>query len=179
MAAPACDSGEVGLFRDQKAVLRSRVGEMEEELTQSRLARQNTAEKLAEARLDLRESRRKLGRELGPRDVPGQGLVVAIPRVGRLTWRCNDARHFSFVFAPEGSTVTVEQSVDGRIDRKRLHPGGRLVMPFAPSKVERGWNVTLRSSGLDASAQMSVVASVHQGACFIRNSTLEQNERPN
>lgn len=167
LATSACDSGEVDRLREELDAARSQVAEAEEAAQRSERARRSAAEQLAQMKEQLGVER------------PGEGLVVSIPLVGRLMWECNDEREFAFTFTPDQATITVEQSIDGEITRKQLHPGDELTSGFLPADIHREWTVTYRHKPAIISAGVSVVPGVRGGACFIRNLTLEQNRQPN
>lgn len=168
LIATACDSGEADRLREELDAARAEVSEAQKAAKRSERLRQSTAEQLDQMRDQLAQL-----------EQPGEGLVVSIPLVGRLTWECNDDRDFAFTFTPEQATITVEQSFDGDITRKRLDPGEELTSEFLPPDAHREWTVTYRHKPGTISAGISVVPAVNRGACFIRNSTLEQNRRPN
>ena len=168
LVAAACDSGEADRLRGELDAARSQAAVAEKAAQQTERARQSTAEQLDQMREQLAQLER-----------PGEGLVMSIPLVGRLTWTCNDDREFSFTFTPEQATITVEQSIEGEIARKQLDPGDELTSGFLPVDVHREWTVTYRHKPGTISAVISVEPAVSGGACFIRNSTLEQNRRPN
>jgi hypothetical protein len=174
LAASACDSGEADRLREQLDAARSQLAAEEE-------AAQVSEEMAQDSERDRRTVSRQLSElqeQLGETETRGRGVVVAIPLVGRLSWRCNDAREFSFTFMPEQATVTVEQSIEGEITREQLDPGEELTSSFDPPDVHREWTVTYRHEPATISAGISVLPGVDGGACFIRNSTLEQNNSP-
>jgi len=163
----ACDSGEADRLREELDAARSQAAAAEKAARRSERARQSTAQQLDQLREQLEQPERA-----------GEGLVVSIPLVGRLTWECNNDREFSFMFTPEQSTITVEQSIDHEIERRRLDPGENMTSGFGPSNLHREWSVAYRQKSGPISAGISVVPAVRRGACYIRNSTLEQNRRP-
>ncbi len=168
LLSSACESGEVDRLRDELDAAKSHAAQAQKAARRSERLRQSTAEQLDQ----MREQSAQL-------DQAGEGLVVSIPSVGSLTWNCNDDREFAFTFTAEGATITVEQSFDGGITRKRLDLGEDLTSEFGPPEVHREWTVTYRHKPATISAGISVTPAVSHGACFIRNSTLEQNRRPN
>jgi hypothetical protein len=168
LVASACDSGEADRLRGALDAARSQAATAEKAAHQSERARQSTAEQLDQMREQLAQPER-----------PGEGLVMSIPLVGRLTWACNDDREFSFTFTPEQATITVEQSIEGEITRRQLDPGEELTSRFLRVDVQREWTVIYRHKPGTISARISVEPAVSGGACFIRNSTLEQNRRSN
>ena len=169
-----CDSGEADRLREQLNAARSRLGAAEKAARASETRAQDSERDRRTASRQLHQLRKQLGQV----ETPGRGIVVSIPLVGRLSWKCNDARKFSFTFAPE-ATVTVEQSIGGEISRKRVNPGEGLTSSFRPADVHREWTVTYRHEPATISVGISVLPDVNDGACFIRNSTLEQNRSPN
>lgn len=168
LVASACDTGEVNRLREELDAAKARVTEAHEAAQRNERLRQSTAKQLDQMRDHLAQLAD-----------PADNLVVLIPLVGRLTWECNDDREFAFTFTPEQATITVEQSFDGQVTRKRLHPSKQLTSVFAPADINREWTVTYRHKAATISAGISVVPAVRRGACFIRNSTLEQNRQPN
>lgn len=179
--AAGCDPGETDRLRDRMEAARSeadaarreaREAEAALEAATRKLAR--TRRRLARTRLDLRRTRSEVAKvvDLGR---PGRGLVVALPSLGSLRWRCDDARRFSFTFAPDDATVTVHYSVDGEVTTERLHPGEELVGPFVDPGVHQEWTVTYRHEPGPISAGIFVDPSVEQGACVIRDFTMEES----
>ena len=168
LVASGCDSDNVDRLRQELDAARTQVTEAQEAARRSEQLRKSTAEQLDQ----MREQLEQLDRQ-------GEGLVVSIPLVGRLTWDCNDARRFAFTFTPEQATITVEQSIGGDTKRKQLDPGEELTSEFLPPEVHREWTATYAHEPGTISAAISVVPSVKRGMCFIRNSTLEQNRQPN
>lgn len=162
----ACDSGEADRLREELDAARTHAAAAEKAAQRSEKARQSTAQQLDQMRGQLEQTERA-----------GEGLVVSIPLVGRLTWECNNDRDFSFTFTPEQATITLEQSIDDEIARRRLDPGEDMTSGFGPSNLHREWSVAYRHKSGTISAGISVVPAVHQGACFIRNTTMEQNQR--
>lgn len=106
-------------------------------------------------------------------------VVVSIPLVGRLTWQCDHDREFTFNFIADEATVVVEQSIDGKVTRRRLYPGELLTTGYLPADVHREWKVTYRHAPRISSAGLYVEPEVGDGVCFIRHSILEQNQLPN
>ena len=168
LVASACGSSEADRLRGKLNTARSQAAAAEKAAQESERARQSIAEKLDQMR-----------EQLTPSERPGEGLVMSIPLVGRLTWACNDDREFSFTFTPEQATITVEQSIEGEITRRKLDPGEELTSGFGRVDAHREWNVTFRHKPATISAGISVEPAVRAGACFIRTSTLEQNGRLN
>lgn len=167
LVASACDSGDADRLRAELDEARAQLAEAREAARDSERDRQSIARQLDQMREQLAQI-----------ETPGEDLIVSIPLVGRLTWKCNDGE-FSFTFAPEQATVTVEQSLDGDVTRQQLDPGEELSTGFMPPDVHREWTVTYRHKPATISASISVVPDARGGVCFISNSTLEQNRRPN
>jgi len=175
LVAPACDSGEVEQLREELDAARSEVVVAEKAMEASDEAAQDSERD----RKSIARQLSNLQKQLGQVETPGRGVVVSIPLLGELTWKCNDDRDFSFTFTPDGATITVGQAIDGEITRRQLDPGEELTSGFLPPDTHREWTVTYRHKPGTISAGISVVPAVHIGSCFIRNSTLEQNRRPN
>lgn len=175
LVASACQSDETDRLREQLDAARSRLAAAEQDVKAAETAAQDSERD----RKSMAGQLNDLQKQLGQLETPGQGVVVSIPLVGSLSWKCNDAREFSFTFTPEQATVTVERSIDGEITRRELDPGEELRSPFQPPDVHREWTVTYRHEAATISAGISALPAVNDGACFIRNSTLEQNNSPN
>jgi hypothetical protein len=175
LLAPACDSGDADHLRAQLSQARSQLDDAETDVREADKAAQESERDRRVIAGQLKE----LQVQLAQLEKPGEDLVVSIPLVGRLTWKCNDAREFSFTFTPEQATIFVKQSIDGEITRRQLDPGEELTSAFLPPDAHREWTVTYRHKPGTISAGISVVPAVNIGGCFIRNSTLEQNRRPN
>ncbi len=167
VALSACDDSELRALREQLADARERLAAAQDDARDAERARRATAEQLQQLR-DV----------LGSAGSPGEGTVIAIPLVGRLLWRCNDAREFSFTVVPEQATIGVEHAVGGQVTRKQLHPGAELTSPFRPPSAQE-WTLTYRHKPATISAGVAVLPAVKRGACFIKNVTLEQDHRPN
>ena len=110
---------------------------------------------------------------------PGSGTVVSIPRAGVLTWRCNDARRFSFSFSALEATVTVISSIDGEVRRHVVHPGGKTYTPFVDPAAHLEWTITYRHKPAAVSTGLVADPAVKQGACYVRTFTAEQTQAPN
>jgi hypothetical protein len=164
----ACDSGESDRLREELDAARSQAAVAVRAARRSERARRSTVQQLDQMREQLNQLER-----------PGEALVVSIPLVGSLTWECNNDREFSFTLTPKQATITVEQSIDHEVTRRQLDPGEDLTSEFGPPDLHREWSVVYRHKPGTISAGISVVPAVPGGACFIRNSTLEQNRRPN
>lgn len=174
LAGVACDSGETETLEKELETARSQLAAAEK----AAKASEEEAERSERDRKRMARELRRFQEQAGVVERPGEGVVLTVPLVGSLTWRCNDDRHFSFSFVPQMATVEVQQSIDGELTRKTLHPGQRLTSAFRPADVHREWTVTYRHKPGTISVGISVVPSISGGMCFIRNSTLEQNRTP-
>ncbi len=68
--------------------------------------------------------------------------ILALPELGRFSYRCDGERRFSVIFAPSDATVYAWVAVDGRAleDMKRVDPGQRRTTPFGRYRSQR-WRV--------------------------------------
>lgn len=163
-----CQSGEDDQLRGQLNEAREQLAAMREEAGDSERARASAIRQLEQSREQLEE--------LTLPERPGQGVVVSVPLLGTLTWDCNDARKFSFTYVPEAATVTVSHSVEGEVTSRRLHPGDEFAGPYLGPELHQEWTINYRHKPGTISAGISVTPDVHQGACLIRNLTLERNQ---
>jgi hypothetical protein len=131
---------------------------------------------------DLADENRRLALELDRlhrNESAAEQTAMSIPNIGSITWRCNDARRFEFTFRPESGSVTVISSIDGETERRTVHPGRVFSTPFVSPDTHLEWTVTYEHKPATISAGVFVDPAVDQGACFIRNATLERTEAPN
>lgn len=70
---------------------------------------------------------------------------------------------FPLLFSPDQATITVEQSIEGEITKKVLHPGDELATPFSSPESHREWTVTYRHKPATISSGISVVPGVSGG----------------
>ena len=132
VAAGPADVDDSGRARDaqsrragQEAPQRSAERE-----AQSRRAGQEAPQRSAEREAQLGSAGSVLPRSLF-RETPYQGLVARLPRIGTLTWRCDDERRFFTTLTLEtpGAGVTAGLASDGETVFR-----GRLVNPLPPPR---------------------------------------------
>ena len=59
------------------------------------------------------------------------GLLIALPELGTLSWRCDDDKMFRFAFRPAGANIRVAYETSGGQRRStNLHPGNVLSTPW-------------------------------------------------
>lgn len=167
LSVSACDGGEVEGLEDRLRAARSNAASATREAAELRTTLKETRRELEAAREDLAR--------LDDPGRPGRGLVIALPLLGSLRWDCNDAREFSFTFAPDAADVVVQHSVDGHVTKKRLYADRELVGPYVDAEAHQEWIVTYRHKPGTISAGIYVEPAVEQGACVIKTLTLEEN----
>lgn len=167
LCASACDDGEVVRLEDRLEAARSETADATREADDLRAELKATRRQLRAVRGDLAE--------LDDPGRPGRGLVIALPLLGSLWWDCNDAREFSFTFAPDAADVVVQHSVDGEVTKKRLRPGHELAGPYVDAGAHQEWIVTYRHKPGTISAGIYVKPAVEQGACVIETMSVEEN----
>lgn len=171
LVVTSCQNDANEPLRDDLDAARARAAAAEQEARRFRREAASAEDDLDLLRDQLAQLRR------GER--AGQGVVVVVPQVGTLSCDCNDDREFGFTFAPESSTITVRHSVGGVVTRRRLDPGEELRGPFAEPSVDQEWVATYRHKPGTITARISADPGVHQGACFVRHSSLEQSRATN
>ena len=167
LALSACDAGEVESLRNRLEAARSEAATAAREAADLRRTLKATRRELETAREDLAR--------LDDPGRPGRGLVIALPLLGSLRWDCNDAREFSFTFAPDAADIVVQHSVDGEVTKKRLYGERELVGPYVDADARQEWIVTYRHKPGTISAGIYVEPAVEQGACVLKTVSLEEN----
>ena len=166
--APSCQNQNVSRLERELAEARQQLATAQDQADADR-ARASTGRQLQRARDQLSQLQRS---------EHATGDVLSVPLLGSLTWRCNNDREFAFTFIPAGATLTVQHSVEDEVTRRQIDPGEKFNGPFSKPAEHQEWVINYRHKPGIISAKLSVVPAVRQGACFIRNFTLEESRQP-
>lgn len=120
-----------------------------------------------------------------PRSAPSFTRLVALPRIGELSWRCetgSDGPRFATKLAigSAGATVRGEVNVGGRSRRLRVDPGEELDTGLT-SSVSQRWTLVHRHAPATIRAHVDVEFGLEgaAGDCVVRDLRLrERTEHP-
>lgn len=121
------------------------------------------------------------------RETPYQGLVARLPRIGALTWRCDDQQRFftELTLETPGAGVTAGLIPDGQTVFR-----GRLVKPLPPPRhgsagpfeARRTQTWTIRyhhePATLEVVARLRFAAPRRQVECLVKRSVVDTRRTP-
>lgn len=104
------------------------------------------------------------------RETLDRGLVVELPRFGRLTWRCADKRRFTVRIDPPRPVAEFEATVvsDGRTVVRRRRIRGPYATPLARVREQRWRMVWHHVPAEKRAAVLARFAVADNGDCFVR-----------
>ena len=100
--------------------------------------------------------------------VRGPYLLVSLPAIGTVTWRCDNRRPDAFALQfsafTQSATDVVRLRAGGRtVVTRQIHPGQRLRLPFLTARVQRLDVVQATGAG---TLRASVVAEFLPGGAY-------------
>jgi hypothetical protein len=106
------------------------------------------------------------------------GTLLAIPRIGAMTWRCNEQKALAVTFRPAGATVTIRYGPNGEFaQRKVLNPGDSFTTPFVEPDQAHVFAIRHRHKPGLIRTRIEVRPRLSKYSCFVGRIQVDQSAR--